>query len=234
MPRHVDRLIVELLPFILFAVVFAAVVVVALAKGRGHTAARARTLSEMGFAPASEDAESLAAEVARQENDSEYRYRVSEPMRATVDGKPVWFYTKERSRQGWTVSAFEFRFPLRRPSAEGLVLFYKPTDLAAGTTVTSTGSLATEGFDAQPDDLTRLEIPVDIQQGNLIGVLGPAHGSLYELIDNKALAALEPVADHGALVVNCRGGWGSLASSTIRTRFDVAELWLIVRQLVAL
>jgi len=223
----------EFLPFILFGAAFAAVVAWAIGKGRVAAAARVRTLAESGFAPASSDAETLAAELVRHENNSEYRYAVVEPMRATVDCKPVWFYTKERARQGWTVSAYEFRFPLRRPSAEGLVLFYKPTALASGTDVTLTGSLAWDGFEPRPNDLTRLEIPVDSKQGNLIGVLGPAHGSLYELIDTKALATLEPVADYGALAVNCRGGWCSLASSTIRTDFDVAELWPIVRQLVA-
>jgi len=222
----------ELLPFVLFGVAFAAVVAWAVAKGRAAAALRARTLGEIGFTPASSDAETLAAELARHENNSEYRYAVLEPMRTRIDGRPVWFYTKERARQGWTVSAYEFRFPLRRPSAEGLVLFYKPTALASGTNVTLRGSLASDGFEPRPGDLTRLEIPVDSRQGNLIGALGPAHSSLYELIDTKVLAALEPVADHGALVVNCRGGWCGLASSTIRTHFDVAELWPIVRQLV--
>jgi hypothetical protein len=223
----------ELVPFVLFGVAFAVVVAWAVAKGRAAAAARARTLAEMGFAPAPSDAETLAAEVARQENNSEYCYRVSAPMRASVDGKPVWLYAKERARQGHVVSAHELRFPLRRPSTEGLVLFYKPTALASGTTATLIGSLATSGFDSQPDDLTRLEIPVDRKQGNLIGVLGPAHGSLYELIDAKALAALEPVGDFGALVVSCRGDWCSFASSTTRLDLDLVRLWPIVQQLVA-
>lgn len=223
----------QLLPFLLFGIAFVAVVAWAVARGRADAAARARTLVAMGFAPAPSAAESLAAEVAVHENNSEYRYRVSEPMRASIEGQPVWFYAKERARQGSVVAAHELRFPLRRPSAEGLVLFYKPTALASGTTATLVGSLATSGFDSQPDDLTRLEIPVDRRQGNLIGVLGPAHGSLYELIDAKALAALEPVGDFGALVVTCRGDWCSLASSTTRMDLDLARLWPIVQQLVA-
>ena len=36
---------------------------------------------------------------------------------------------------------------------------------------------------------------------HLIGVLGPARASLYELIDARTLDALEPVGDLGALVV---------------------------------
>ena len=225
--------LMELFPFILFGVAFAAVVAWAVTKGRADAAARARTLVTMGFAPAPSDAETLAAEVARHENNSECRYRVSEPMRASVHGKSIWFYAKERATQGSLVSAHEFRFPLRRPSAEGLVLFYKPSALASGTTATLIGNLATEGFDSQPDDLTRLEIAGDRKHGNLIGALGPAHGSLHELIDSKALAALESVGDFGALVVVCRGDWCSLASSTTRIKLDLVRLWPIVQQLVA-
>jgi hypothetical protein len=50
--------------------------------------------------------------VARLENNSEYRYRVSEPMRAFVDGHPVWFYVKERALDG---SVGDDRDPVRKP-----------------------------------------------------------------------------------------------------------------------
>lgn len=225
----------EFLPFILFVVAFVVVVVWAFAKDHANRASRTRQLMALGFAPVSSpsDAETLAGDVARQENNKGYRYRVTDPMRASVEGKPVWFYTKERTRQGSTVSAYEFRFPLRRRSAEGLVLFYKPTELASGTTATLVGSLATSGFNSQPDDLTRFEVPVDRKHGNLIGALGPAHRSLYDLIDVEILAALESVGDLGILVVTCRGEWCTLATSTIRMNLDVGRLWPIVQKLVA-
>lgn len=225
----------EFLPFILFGVVFVVVVVWAIAKGRANRAARTRQFLALGFAPvpSASDAETLAGDVARQENNNGYGYRVTDPMRASVEGKPVWFYTKERTQQGSTVSAYEFRFPLRRRSAEGLVLFYKPTYLAHGTTVTSIGSLATDGFDSQPDDLTRIEIPVDQKRGNLIGALGPAHRSLYDLVDVEVLAALEPVGDFGIQVVTCRDEWCTLANSSIRMSLDLGHLWPLVQRLVA-
>lgn len=121
--------------------------------------------------------------------------------------------------------------PPRALQAGRLVLFYKPTALASGTTATLIGNLATAGFDSQPDDLTRLEIPADRKSGNLIGVLGPPHSSLYDLIDDTSLETLEPVGDFGALVVICRGDWCTLASSTTRMDFDVVRLWPTVQQL---
>ena len=222
----------EFLPFILFGVVFVALVAGIVVKGRANRAARAETLSRMGFAPCPAEAATLAAQVAQHETNAEFRYRVDDPMRASIDGKPVWFYAKERSRQGHVVVAHEFRFPLARVSSEGLVLFFKPSALRPGTSATLIGSLATSGWDAQPDDLTRTEVPVELQQSNLIGVLAPAGASLYDLIDSKHLAAMQPVADFGILIVSCRGDWCSFASATTRMDLDLERLWPVVQQLV--
>jgi hypothetical protein len=223
---------VKLLPFVVFGIAFAGLVAWVLVKGRAERAARVRTLGRLGFVPCAEEGEALAKEVARHESNSEYRYRIEDPMRASVEGRSIWFYGKERLRQGSAVAAHEFRLPLERGSPEGLVLFFKPSALAPGTTATAIGSLATAGWDSQPDDLVRLQVPVDLQASNLIGVLAPVGASLYDLIAPKQLTALQPVGDYGVLVVTCRGGWCSLASSTTRTTLDIQGLWPIVRQLV--
>jgi len=223
----------ELVPFAAFGLAFAALVGWLVAKSRAGAKVRLDLLARMGFAPCPSEAGSLAEQVAQHENNSEYRYRVTDPMRASVGDEPVWFYTKERMRQGSIVAAHELRFPLERPSSEGLVLFMKPSALRAGTTATLIGSLATAGWDAHPDDLTRVEVPVDLEGSNLIGVLGPAGASLYDLIDAKHVAALGQVGDFGVLVVTCRGRWCSLASSTTRMDLDLERLWPLVQQLVA-
>jgi len=228
-----DQSVVVLLPFIIFGIGFAALVAWILVKGRADRRARIQTLFRMGFAPFSADAETLAEQVARFENNSEYRYRVEDPLRASLAGGPVWFYIKERARQGHVVTAHEFRFRLDRDSSEGLVLFFKPSALRPGTSATLIGSLATSGWDSQPDDLTRLEVPVELRQSNLIGILAPANASLFELIDSKDLAALQSVADFGILVVTCRGGWCSFANSTTRMDLDLERLWPLIQQLTS-
>jgi len=223
----------KFVPFIIFGVAFVALVAWLVARGRARAAARVRALGAMGFVPVPSEAAELSEAVAQHENNSEFNYRVREPMRASVGGKPVWFYVKERSSHESVVSAHELRFPLRRPSKDGVVLFYKPSALASGTSATLIGNLATAGFDSQPDDLTGIEIPADRRKGNLIGVLGPAHSSLYDLMDAGTLAALEPVGDFGALVVICRDEWCSVASSSTRADVDVSRLFPIVEGLVA-
>lgn len=221
----------ELLPFIVLGIAFVALAVWVVRKGRADRAARIQALAGMGFDPCPSETEALAEQVTRHENNSEYRYRIEDPLKAPLGGRTVWFYSKERARQGSIVVAHEFRFPLHRSSSEGLVLFFKPSALRSGTSATLIGSLATGGWDSQPDDLTRLEVPVELQQSNLIGVLAPAGASLYDLIDPKDLAAMQQVADFGVLVVSCRGDWCTFASSTTRMELDLENLWPIIRQL---
>ena len=220
-----------ILPFVLFGLAWAALVAVLVVKGRAKREARRRALEGLGFVPCPSESQDLVEQVTRHENDSQYRYRIREPFRTSLLGKPVWFYEKERARQGKVVAARELRFPLARPSPDALVLFFKPSALAPGTTVTRIGSLATEGWDSQPDDLTRLEIPIDLQGSNLIGVLGPRGASLYDLIDAKDLATLQPVGDLGVSSVHCRGSWCSFGGHTTRIEIDLEGLWPIVQQL---
>lgn len=222
----------ELLPFIVFGIACTALVGWLVVKGRADRAARIQTLHRMGFAPCPSEAETLTERVTHHENNSEYCYRVEDPLRASLDGKSVWFYVKERARQGHIVVAHEFRFPLDRNSSEGLVLFFKPSALRPGTSATLIGNLATSGWDAQPDDLTRLDVPIELQQSNLIGVLAPAGATLHDLIDSKHLAAMQQIADFGVLAVTCRGDWCSFASSTTRMDLDLERLWPVVQQLV--
>jgi hypothetical protein len=126
------------------------------------------------------------------------------------------------------VGADELLIPLRRPSAQAVMLFVKPTGVPAGTATKLIGAVATGAWDSQPDDLTKLEIPVDLRQTNLIGLLGPSGASLYDLMDPATLSALQHVGDHGALVVMCRGEWCSLAAASPRMPLDLERLWPLV------
>jgi hypothetical protein len=109
-----------------------------------------------------------------------------------------------------------------------LTVFVKPTQLPAGTATNLIGAVATGAWDSQPDDLAKLEIPVDLRDTNLIGLLGPAGTSLYDLVDSSTLSVLQHVGDHGALVVMCRGEWCSLAATSLRMPLDLDKLWPLV------
>ena len=218
----------EMLPFAVFGAAFLALVVWMALRGRASAAARKERLRALGFAPCPDEVGSLVKKVKWLENNSEYRYTVEKPYRALLRGQPAYSYSKFRHRQGHIVGADELLIPLRRPSPQGLMLFVKPTGLPAGTATKLIGAVATGAWDSQPDDLTKLEIPVDLRHTNLIGALGPSGASFYDLIDPATLSALQHVGDHGALVVICRGEWCSLAAASPRMPLDLDKLWPLV------
>ncbi len=218
----------EMLPFAVFGAAFLALVVWMALRGRASAAARKERLQALGFAPCPDETGALVKKVKWLENNSEYRYTVEKPYRASLRGRPAYSYSKFRRRQGHIVGADELLIPLRRPSPQGLMLFVKPTGLPAGTATKLIGAVATGAWDSQPDDLTKLEIPVDLRHTNLIGVLGPSGASFYDLIDPGTLSALQHVGDHGALVVICRGEWCSLAATSPRMPLDLDKLWPLV------
>ena len=190
----------DLLPFVIFGIAFAVLIVVVTGKARAKKAAQGEKLVRMGFEPCDTEADALTDRIKRLENNAEYRYSVDRPMRASLDGKTVYYYSKSRHRQGSIVAADEFLLWLQRPSSEGLVLFVKPSNLPAGTATNLIGAMATGAWDSQPDDLKKMEIPPDLQGTNVIGALGPRGASLYDLIDSQTLALMQQMGDAGVLI----------------------------------
>jgi hypothetical protein len=218
----------EVLPFVVFGVAFLGLILWMARRGRASDAARKERLQALGFAPCPDEVAFLAKTVTRLENNTEYRYSVEKPYRASLRGRHAYYYSKFRHRRGHITGADELLVPLHRPSSAGVMLFVKPTGVAAGTATKLIGAVATGAWDSQPDDLEKLDIPIDLQQTNLIGALGPSGASLYDLIDPATLSAFQQVGDHGALVVMCRGEWCSLAAASLRMPLDLDKLWPLV------
>ncbi len=203
----------QLLPFIVFGIAFAALVVWLVLRDRAKDAAREQRLLEMGFVKVDAVSEGLMETVTTLENNAEFRYKVEDPMRGTAGSKVVYFYTKTWSRSGYTNVAEELLFQMQRPSAEGMMLLIKPGDIPVGTATRMIGAVATGAWDSQPDDLGKIEVPIDLKDTNLLGVLGPAGSSLYSLMDAQTVSILQGAGDCGALIVNCRGQWCSFTST---------------------
>ena len=221
---------ITFLLFIIFGLLVVALIVWLVLNDRRSKAARSRKLSQIGFLPCTSEAETLADKVTWLENNAEYRYSAQNPMRASLHGKTVYYYNKSRRRQGHIVETDEFLIPLTRPSSEGLMLFVKPSNLAEGTATQLIGTVATGAWDSQPDDLTKLEIPIELKGSNILGALGPSGASLNDLIDSAALALMQQVGDAGVLIVTCRGEWCSLASPSGRMKLDLDKLLPIIRR----
>jgi hypothetical protein len=221
----------DLAPFVAIGIVLVILVLWLMRRDRARTAAAAQRLTALGFSSCPEERAAIIEKVEWLENNREYRYDIEHPMRASLGGKTAYYYWKSRRRQGEIVVTEELLVPLRRPSEAGLVLVVKPSSLPAGMGSRLVGSVATGAWDAQPDDLTRIEIPTDLTGTNLIGALGPAGASLHDLVDPGSLATLQGVGDCGAMTVTCRGEWCSLVSASARLPLDVPKLWSLVGSL---
>jgi hypothetical protein len=222
----------ELLPFILFGLAFAVVIAVVMIRGRASRAARLQRLAEMGFSAAPDEKETLAERITGMENNTGYHYSVAQPMRANLSGKDVYFYQKSRHRSGSSYAAEELLLPLSRPSEAGLMLFVKPSDIPAGTATKLIGAVATGAWDAQPDDLAKLAIPVDLQGTNLVGAMGPAGASLYDLIDADRLSRMLGAGDCGAFIILCRGDLCSMSSPSHQMPLDLDKAVPFIRDLI--
>ena len=121
---------------------------------------------------------------------------------------------RDREDRGSRIRAFaedELLFSLKRPSASGLVLAVKPSTLPSGLATRMLGAVAGAHRDAQPGDLHRLDLPLDLKDTNLLAAIGPAGASLYDLVDTHTLGVVLGLGDLGAMYVRFRGEWCAIA-----------------------
>ncbi len=222
----------QVLPFILFGTGFIVLFVWITQKARASKSALASRMELLGFRACPEESEAVLARVTQLENNAEYRYEIDNLMRAELDGKALFYYTKTLRRHDETAATEDVLVPLKRPSNAGLLLFVKPNSVPAGAMSKLIGNVATGPWDRQPDDLVRLTLPRDLQSSNIIGALGPHDGSLYDLMDPKKLPLIQQLGDCGVLMVLCRGGWCSLIIPHSHIPLNIDKLGPIIQQLM--
>lgn len=191
------------------------------------------SLEQLGFQPCPEKKSWLEETITRIENNKEFRYEVREPKR--LPGEPaVYYYIKYRHggvRENADAEE-EILFPLKRPSSDGLILIVKPSSLAPGLATRMIGAIATAQWDAQPDDLKRLELPPDLKDTNLIGALAPPGASLYNLLDMSALSVVQGIGDSGGMIVRFRDAWCSVSNAGAQVPFRIDQLVARIRPLL--
>jgi len=154
-----------------------------------------------------------------------------------LPGMPaIYYYTKvchwDANRDTPPVVEDEILFPLKRPAKGALVLIVKPSSLAPGLATRLLGAVATGPWDAQPDDLHRLELPLDIQDTNLVGALAAPGRSLHDLIDSSTLSVVQGLGDAGGVLIRFRDGWCSVSNAGAQVPFRMGELVARIRPLL--
>jgi hypothetical protein len=221
------------LPFVLVALLAAGLLAWSLQRQRRTSRGQKAALAQLGFRSCPEQKAWLEETVTRMENNREFRFEVRDPQR--MDGKPaVYYYIKVRQRDPHDDPMVEeaILFPLKRRSAAGLVLTVKPSALAPGLATRVMSAVATGPWTAQPDDLKRLELPLDLKDTNLLGALGLPGASLYELVDSGTLAVVQGLGDVGAMFVQFRDEWCSVANASAQIPFRVDQVIARIRPLL--
>jgi hypothetical protein len=91
--------------------------------------------------------------------------------------------------------------------------------------------VATGPWDAQPDDLQRLELPRDLEGTNVLAALGPPGANLYDLVDSRTLAVVQTLGDAGALCVRLRDGWCAVTAIGEHIPFRLDQVVAGIRSL---
>ena len=227
----------EYWPLLLVGVFFAIMAVWRALALRGTREALEANLRTHGFVACPEELGALQEIVARIENSPECRYEIRDPKR--LHGTPgVYAYVRVRHSLSSADSNVlpdeedQLLLPLKRSSAGGLVLVVKPSSLEHGVATRLIGDVATADWDAQPDDLQRLELPADLRQSNLLGALGPPGATLDGLLDRRVLDVMLGLGDAGALVVRCRDNVCTVAGIGDHIPFKVGNVLERIRPLL--
>lgn len=114
----------------------------------------------------------------------------------------------------------------------GLVLVVKPSSLAPGLATRMLGAIATGPWDAQADDLRRLELPQELKNTNLVAAMGPPGARLYDLVDSGTLSVVQGLGDAGGMFVQCREAWCAVSSASAQIPFRVDQLVARIRPLL--
>jgi hypothetical protein len=221
------------LPFVVVGLLAVALLIWKVVVQRRAQQDQKSALEQLGFQPCPDRKGWLEETIAQIENNREFTYEVRDPKR--LPGEPaVYHYIKMRSRYAdeAAVAEEEVLFPVRRSSSAGVVLTVKPSSLAPGLATRLMGAIATGPWDAHPDDLHRLEIPRELKDTNLVGVLGPRGANLYDLVDTSVLSVVQGLGDAGGILVRLRDSWCAVASTSAQIPFRVDDLVARIRPLL--
>ena len=223
------------LPFLIAGLLAVALIVWSVSAQRGRHRAQKGALEQLGFRPCQDQKTQLEETITRIENNQSFRYEVRNPKQLAGE-RPVYHYIKMRHRDEDpdtpAVAEEEILFPLKRPSAGGLVLTVKPSSLAPGLATRLMGAIATGPWDAQPDDLLRIELPPDLKDTNLVGALGPPGANFYDLVDTSTLSVVQGLGDAGGILVRFREAWCTVASTSRQIPFRLDEVVARIRPLL--
>ena len=202
-------------------------------KGGKKDKANRQFLTQAGLINCPEKEAFLEQTVAFLEQKAEYSYSIDHPMKTSMEGRSVYFYTKNYSRRGrgsLPAGAHEFLITLKRKVAKPFVLYCKPSSMSDGMGVKLLKTITTANWGSQTDDLFQVELTRGYS--SILGVLEPQGSSFPTLIDPSILSLLTRAGDYGILGFRCREDKCSFDNPGGYLTWDFCKVWSFVQQLV--
>ena len=191
-----------------------------------------KLLTNIGFVSCDKEKKALAEKITLLENNSEYAYSVRKPMKVTQGDSHIYFYIKDRRRRGDLDVSEEFLFTINRKTNLPFQIYLKPTSLEEGMTTRLLRSVTTTGWDSQSDDLVKIELPPDLQNSNILGVMGPKDCSFYDIFDSTALSLLVHGADNDVFTIRYRGNLCSTEFPLVGYEKNYEKIWSFIQLLI--
>jgi hypothetical protein len=187
--------------------------------------ALASALQQLGFLPCPERKAWLEETINRLQGIGDYPYIVQNPRRLPGNLE-VYYYVKFRPlpRHQSASPQEELMFPLKRASTAPLVLTVKPSSVKEGVAGTIMKTLLTGSWAAPPGGLVRIEVPPELKETNLMGILGPPATGLYDLVDPRTLGVAIGLGDAGATYIQFREDRCMVTGLELQVPFKVDEL----------
>jgi hypothetical protein len=222
----------ELIGFSLLILAIVSLLIWGMVKHSKNEKALKNLLANVGFAPCNKEKKALAEKVTFLENNSEYAYSVRKPMKVSQGDTHVYFYTKDRRRRNNLHVSEDFLLTVNRKKSLPFQIYLKPTSLKEGMATNLLRSVTTTGWDSQSDDLVKIELPEDIQNSNILGVMGPKNCSFYDLFDSTALSLLVHGADNDVFTIRCRENLCSIESPLVGHKKNYEKMWSFIQLLI--
>jgi len=189
-------------------------------------------LARLGFVPCDEEAEALAEKVTLLENNSEYAYSIRKPMKVSVGDTHVYFYTKDRRRSGDLDVSEEFFLTLKRKKSLPFQIYLKPSSVKEGMATDLLRSVTTKGWDSQSDDLEKVQLPLGLRYGNILGLMGPRDCTVHGIFDSAALSLLVHGADNDVFTIHCRENLCSIGTPLAGHKGNYEKIWSFIQRLI--
>ena len=182
-------------------------------------------LAKYNFTSCEEEAERLTEIVnAFAASPEELRkYTVYEPYKTSRGENKYFAYMKVRSAYTYNgTDWFEILFPLKRSSENPVTIFFDNYSFREKMRSTSGRRMPIE-FVRDPD--VRLDIPRDIEKGNIRDVYGREGDSFYHLIDSSYVSVILKLRKYGAYTFQAVRDCGMICFDPSCVDLNLDEIW---------